>query len=73
VQLAQSVQALPTRLWTSLKPQATTLMQNDPLRSEATALYSDARSAVGFLAFNFLPANATAQPKTLQPGSTQRG
>ena len=35
--------------------QAEAVMQNEPLQQEATALYSDAQSALGFLALNFLP------------------
>lgn len=38
-----------------LSPDATALLQGEPLRREVDAMYSDARSALGFLALNFLP------------------
>jgi len=56
--LAESVQTMPAHLWDAVQPKAQAALQNDPLQKEANALYSDARSALGFLAFNFLPEGA---------------
>ena len=39
-----------------LQPGAAALLEGAPLQQEAAAFYSDARSALGFLALNFLPA-----------------
>jgi hypothetical protein len=48
---------VPALVWTSVQPKATALLEQDPLRADATALYSDARSAASFLAINFLPSS----------------
>jgi len=53
--LAEAVQTMPAQIWESVQPKAQAALQNDPLQKEATALYADARSALGFLAYNFLP------------------
>ncbi|MCX6951236.1 MAG: hypothetical protein NTV51_03490 [Verrucomicrobia bacterium] len=37
------------------EPKATALLEGEPLQREVEAVYSDARSALGFLALNFLP------------------
>ena len=54
-QLAAEVRTLPGALWDSAKPAAIAVWREDPLRSEADALFSDAQSAVGFLKANFVP------------------
>ncbi|MDB6152781.1 MAG: hypothetical protein JWL90_1234 [Chthoniobacteraceae bacterium] len=46
----------PDNGWTRLRPSADRLLDAAPLQAEADAVYSDARSAIGFLAMNFLPA-----------------
>jgi hypothetical protein len=51
----------PAELWAAIKPEAQALLAQDPLQSEVDAVVSDARSALQFLALNFLP---TASPET---------
>jgi hypothetical protein len=58
------------RLWTALPESADTLLDRNPLRKEADAVYADARSAVQFLALNFLPATTGGPPS--QAGSSHR-
>lgn len=55
VALTQEMKGMPQRVWTSVEPQAAAVLQQNPLPKEAAALASDARSAAGFLAYNFLP------------------
>ena len=55
VALAQEVQGMPRRVLASLE---TSPAGEDPLNEEATALKSSAQSALGFLAYNFLPATS---------------
>jgi len=52
-------------LWSGLPPAAGALLDGEPLQHEADAVYSDARSAIGFLALNFLP----TVPAGLAPGT----
>ncbi|HVW20069.1 MAG TPA: hypothetical protein VHC86_02555 [Opitutaceae bacterium] len=54
-QLAQAVQALPGQVWDQMQPKLDAALGRDPLGQEKAALASDARSALRFLAFNFLP------------------
>jgi hypothetical protein len=54
-EIALANPAAPTQADEALAPDATDLMQQDPLQDEADSVYSDARSAVSFLADNFLP------------------
>lgn len=53
--LTQEMKVVPQRVWASVAPRAAAVLQQDPLRQEAAAIASDARSAAGFLAYNFLP------------------
>jgi hypothetical protein len=47
---------LPADLWTTLPSAATAALQRqNPLQNEANAVYADAKSALQFLALNFLP------------------
>jgi hypothetical protein len=55
--LAQAVKTAPRQLWAVVQPRAETVVQAEPLHREAAALQADARSAIGFLAYNFLPTN----------------
>jgi hypothetical protein len=41
--------------WERVQPEAIALLEGEPLRREVDAVYADARSALGFLALNFLP------------------
>jgi hypothetical protein len=53
-------------LWqNSVVPSAQTLMVENPLQHELDSVYSDTRSALNFLALNFLP--TTPATPTLQP------
>lgn len=50
-----AVQTLSTQLVENVLPATGELVANNPLQQEADSVYSDARSALGFLAMNFLP------------------
>lgn len=52
-------------LWSGLPPAADAILNAEPLQREADAVYADARSAVGFLALNFLP----SVPRSLATGA----
>ena len=56
-QLVDDLGSVPSRVWTSIEPSATKLTTENPLRQEIDSVYSDARSALNFLALNFLPTN----------------
>ncbi len=45
--------------WENWQPTTEALLEGEPLRREADALYADARVALGFLALNFLPGTTT--------------
>jgi hypothetical protein len=62
--LAQAVQAIPAQIWKDVQPAAQSALRQEPVQAEVTALYSDARSALGFLAYNFLPGAAGTAPAT---------
>jgi hypothetical protein len=47
--------SISVRLWNAIVPRAETLAGENPLQTELTSVYSDARSALDFLALNFLP------------------
>jgi hypothetical protein len=51
----QLIAAVPTDLLDEMRPRAEALLAQDPLQNEVEAMESDARSAVRFLALNFLP------------------
>jgi hypothetical protein len=55
-----AIARLPDNLWTAVGPRAETLTQGNPLQREIAAVQADTRSALRFLARNFLPTNATA-------------
>jgi hypothetical protein len=52
------VSAVPGNLLSEMRPQAEAILQQDPLQNEADAIAANARSAVRFLAKNFLPSNS---------------
>ena len=54
--LVGAVQTFSDRFVGSVLPSTGEFVANNPLQQEAESLYADARSAVGFLAMNFLPA-----------------
>jgi len=47
--------------WAALTPSVAALLKQDPLQTEVDSVYADARSAVHFLALNFLP-SAPVEP-----------
>lgn len=53
---------LPKQWLTTLQPRATKLLNENPLQAEMASVSSDARSALDFLALNFLPSNGQAAP-----------
>jgi hypothetical protein len=58
--LVAGVDSLRTRLLDSVEPAAEALTSQNPLNQEIASVQADARSALGFLALNFLP-SASAQ------------
>lgn len=50
-------------VWSKLQPDTAELLEAAPLQREVDAFYSDARSALGFLALNFLPSSVAATVK----------
>jgi len=54
----QLARSLNERLQNDVAPLANSLAQENPLQQEIGAVYSDAQSALQFLAMNFLPASA---------------
>ncbi len=63
--VVEVVQSLSNRLVDSVIPSAGALVADNPLQRELDSLQTDARSALRFLAMNFLP----AVPDTVQPKS----
>lgn len=51
-------ESMVERLWNTLVPPAEKIATAEPLQDELDAVYSDTRSAIDFLAANFLPAAA---------------
>ena len=61
--LTGAVQAVSRGLVEKVIPSTGALVADNPLQREFDAIYADARSALGFLALNFLPASTfPAQP-----------
>lgn len=54
----QLLAAVPTDLLDEMRPRAEALLTQDPLQNEVDAMKADARTAVRFLARNFLPTPA---------------
>lgn len=51
-------ESISNQLWNAVVPRAGTLVADNPLQNELDSVYSDARSALDFLALNFLPSSA---------------
>jgi hypothetical protein len=66
--LTQAVNTASRGLVEKVIPTTGALVANNPMQREFGALYADARSAVSFLAMNFLPA-APAEPASAAPRS----
>lgn len=64
--IVDAVQSLSDRLVETVIPSAGAMVANNPLQRELDSLQTDARSALRFLAMNFLPAApaAAAQPRS---------
>ena len=66
--------ALPKQWLTSLQPEAMRLLEENPLQTELASVRSDTRSALDFLAMNFLPTGgketAVDQPASPPPRSS---
>jgi hypothetical protein len=69
VALADAAQDWSDQMLNSTLPSAGALVEDNPLRQEADALYADAQSAMNFLALNFLPTPAEAEAKS--PAATK--
>jgi hypothetical protein len=64
---------LNNRFWNDVAPTASTLVQENPLQQEIGAVYSEAQSALQFLAMNFLPASATRTTPAEEAGTSRSG
>lgn len=63
--IAEVVDSLSSKLTDSVIPTASEMVANNPLQRELDYVYDDARSALDFLALNFLPsATAASAPPT---------
>lgn len=58
--LVSAVESVSRGLMETVIPTTGALVARNPMQREFDAIYSDARSALGFLALNFLPASGTA-------------
>ena len=65
-----AMETLSTQLSTAVIPKAGGFVSNNPLQEELGSVYSDVRSALDFLALNFLP---TGQPAGSEPPPARRG
>lgn len=66
--------AAAATVWGRLQPDAEALLEGEPLQREVDAFYADARSALGFLALNFLPSQPDeAANRAEQPAQGRRG
>jgi len=59
--LVTNVDSLRTRLLTSVGPSAEQLATDNPLTRELNSVQADARSALSFIALNFLPSDSAAK------------
>ncbi len=50
-------------MWDRIQPSTDAILDAAPLQNEVDAVYSDARSAIGFLALNFLPSTSESIQK----------
>jgi hypothetical protein len=60
--LVANVDSLRIRFLDSVEPTAAKLATQNPLTQELNSVQADARSALGFLALNFIPTSSTRQP-----------
>lgn len=62
--ILETVDSLSTEFVETVLPSAGGLVANNPLQQELTSVYSDMRSALDFLALNFLPTASTSAKAT---------
>jgi hypothetical protein len=67
IALADAAEVWSDRVWNSTLPAAGEFVQDNALQQEVDAVYADARSAVDFLALNFLPTAENGAPKGGRP------
>jgi hypothetical protein len=60
--LVSDVDQLRIRFMDSVEPATTKLAAQNPLAQELKSVQADARSALGFLALNFIPSDSTGSP-----------
>jgi hypothetical protein len=60
--IVSDVDQLRIRFMNSVEPTATKLAAQNPLAQELKSVQADARSALGFLAINFIPSDTTQSP-----------
>ena len=65
--LLDAVDSISEQWWNSVLPSATSAVQDNALRRELDAVVADARSALGFLALNFLPSSPGNAPPKAAP------
>jgi hypothetical protein len=70
VQLLASAAAAGNHWWQTTLPSATIALEQNALQQELASVYADARSALDFLALNFLPKTAES---TASAGPPSRG
>ena len=58
---------LPKQWFATVQPGATKLLEENPLQLEIASVSSDARSALDFLAMNFLPSDRTSRSSGSNP------
>ncbi len=59
-------------VWSRLQPDAKALLEGEPLQREVDAFFADARSALGFLALNFLPSRPDEAANGAEPPAQRR-
>lgn len=67
VAVVDAVEDLSVKITDTVIPEAGAMVANNPLQRELGSVYTDARSALNFLALNFLPSGAAAPSG--KPGS----
>ena len=60
---------IPDGLWNAVIPRASALVAANPLQYEIDSVYSDAHTAIDFLAVNFLPSSCLSARQAAQAGA----
>jgi predicted anti-sigma-YlaC factor YlaD len=69
VVMFDTAEAISGKLWNEVLPSATTAVSENPLQQELNSVVTGARSALDFLALNFLPTSATESVKPRANGT----